>query len=85
MKQFNYVLTNDLAQQSRPIGHLMKEAARFSSKISLIHDAKTAPLVQMRDVLALDMKSGNLVTVCVEGKDEEDAVAAMQNYFVANM
>ena len=85
MKQFSYVLTNDLAKQSRPIGHLMKEAAKFSSRISLIHNEKSAPLAQMRDVLALDMKSGNLVTVLVEGRDEEDALAAMQNYFVANM
>lgn len=85
MKQFSYVLTNDLAQQTKPMSCLSREAAKFSSRICLIHDMKTAELGEARSILALDMQSGNLVTVRVEGPDEEDAVAAMQNYFVANM
>ncbi|MBP3427821.1 MAG: HPr family phosphocarrier protein [Clostridia bacterium] len=85
MKQFSYVLTNDHAQQTRTMGCLSREAARFSSRISLIHETKSAQICELKDVLALDMKSGNMVTVKVDGPDEEDAVAAMQNYFVANM
>ena len=32
-----------------------------------------------------DVQRGSRVTVTVEGRDEEAAVAAIQNFFVANM
>ncbi len=35
--------------------------------------------------MGLDMNCGNRITVTVEGKDEEAAVAAIQNYFVDHM
>lgn len=85
MKQFSYVLTNDSALQTRHMGNLMREAARFQSRVQLANGAKAAPLGEGRSVIGLDMQRGSRVTVTVEGKDEEAAVAAIQSYFVANM
>ena len=85
MKQFSYVLTNEDALQSRPMGNLMREASRFSSRVSVANGTKAAGLREVRDHMKLDMQCGSRVTVTVEGKDEEAAVAAIQNYFVANM
>ncbi len=85
MKQFSYVLTNQDALHTRPMSSLMREAARFSSKVRLVNGTKTAALVQMRDVMGLDMQCGNRITVTVEGTDEEAAVAAIQNYFVDHL
>ena len=51
----------------------------------MISDAgKTQPR-KPRDMQELDMRCGSRITVMVEGRDEEAAVAALQNYFVANM
>ena len=85
MKQFSYVLTNEHALHQKALSHLTREALRFNSKIVLMHKGKSAPLAHGRAVSALDMQCGHSVTVTVEGKDEEAAVAAIQNYFVANM
>ena len=85
MKQFSYVLTNKDALQCRPMGNLMREASRFSSRVSVSNGTRAAGLREIRDLMNLDMQCGNRVTVTVEGKDEEAAVAAIQNYFVANM
>ena len=85
MKQFSYVLTNQDGLHTRPMSSLMREAARFSSRVRLKNGAKTALLAQMRDVMGLDMRCGSKVTVTVEGKDEEAAVAAIQNYFVDHL
>ena len=85
MKQFSYVLTNQDALQTRPMGNLMREASRFSSRVRLINGAKTAALSELRAVMGLDMNCGSRITVTVEGKDEEAAVAAIQNYFVDHM
>ena len=72
MKQFSYVLTNQDALHTRPMSSLMREAARFSSKVRLKNGAKSALLAQVRDVMGLDMQCGSKVTVTVEGKDAED-------------
>ena len=85
MKQFSYVLSNEHALHQRTLGQLAHEASRFSSVIQLIHEGKAAPLAEGRAVSALDMQCGHSVIVTVDGKDEEAAVAAIQNYFVANM
>lgn len=85
MKQFSYVLSNENAMQTRPMSNLVREAARFSSKVHLISGARAAALEEVRSVMGLNMHSGNTVTVTVEGKDEEAAVAAIQNYFVNHM
>lgn len=85
MKQFSYVLTNEGALQPKPMGNLMREAARFTSRVRLSNGVKDAVLREQRAVMGLNMQCGNKITVTVEGKDEEAAVAAIQNYFVANM
>ena len=83
MKQFSYVLTNDSAVQSRQMGNLVREASRFQSRVHLRSGAENVQLAQARALR--DMQRGSCVTVMVEGRDEEAAVAAIQNFFVANM
>ncbi|MFR2021289.1 MAG: HPr family phosphocarrier protein [Christensenellales bacterium] len=85
MKQFSYVLTNQDALHTRPMSSLMREAARFSSKVRLVNGTKTAALAQMRDVMGLDMQCGSRSDRHRRGKDEEAAVAAIQNYFVDHL
>ena len=85
LKQFSYVLTNDGALQGRRVGNLSREASRFSSTVRLASGAGAAALCQAREVAALGMRRGSRVTVTVEGTDEEAAVAAIQDYFVANL
>ena len=83
MKQFSYVLTNDSAVQSRHMGNLVREASRFQSRVQLRSGAEIVLLAHARALK--DMQRGSRVTVTVEGRDEEAAVAAIQDYFVANM
>lgn len=86
MKQFSYVLTNQDALHTRPRSSLIAGSGPcFSSKVRLKNGAKSALLAQVRDVMGLDMQCGSKVTVTVEGKDEEAAVAAIQNYFVDHL
>lgn len=85
MKKFSYVLTNQAALHNKAMQLLSREAARFTSKILLSDGEQDAPVREPQSVIDLCMRCGSKVTVMVEGKDEEAAVAAMQNYFVANM
>ncbi len=84
MKQFSYVLTRPYALHARPIGNLMREAARFQSSVHLTHGETCVDVKEARRLICDDIGSGKM-TVTIEGKDEEAAVAAIQTYFVENM
>lgn len=84
MKQFNYVLTRPVAPHARSVTRLIKEASKFLSSIRLCSGAVSAELGKSNDVSKLKLRSGNEIRVTVEGRDEEAAVAAIQNYLVAN-
>ena len=83
MKQFSYVLTRPHALHARPVSNLLKEASRFSSSVFLALEDRQVAIRDAR--LLMGAESGSRIVVTVEGKDEEAAVAAIQNYFVANM
>ena len=83
MKKFSYVLTKPHALQAKPISNLLREASRFTSQIYLSLEDQ---LVSLKDAhLLMKAGCGSRIKVTIEGKDEEAAVAAIQNYVVANM
>ncbi len=83
MKQFSYVLTKPHALHARPVSNLVRETARFTSSVSLALGEQRVSLKDAR--LLMGAGSGSKIVVTVEGKDEEAAIAAIQNYFVSNM
>lgn len=85
MKRFSYVLTSDSAASGKRIGSLAQEAARFRSNLRLQSAKGDAALREQREMSRLGMRRGSRVTVTAEGSDEEAAIAAIQNYFVANL
>jgi len=83
MKQFSYVLTRPVRPHARMISRLIQEASRFSSRICICKDDANAMLKKAGDVFRLNLMSGSRITITVEGKDEEAAVAAIQSVMVA--
>lgn len=82
MKQFSYVLTKPVTAHARPVGNLMREAARFASSMTLSSGARRAQIRRLRDVLNMGLRSGDEITISIEGSDEEAAVAAIQSCVV---
>lgn len=85
MKQFSYVMTYSGGLHARPIGMLSREASRYSSVIQVHKDGRCARIQDTKAMLALGVRCGDSIRVTVEGIDEEAAVAAVQQIFVANL
>ena len=85
MKNFSYVITDEIGIHARPAGLLVKEAAKYESKVSLTKDGKTVDAARLMAVMSLGVKQGQTVTVTVEGADEENATAGMQKFFKENL
>ncbi len=85
MKNFTYTITDELGIHARPAGLLVKEAAKFSSKITINGNGKSADLKRLLAVMSLGIKKGAQVEITAEGDDEDAAAAAIEEFFKSNL
>ena len=84
MKEFKYVITDEVGIHARPAGLLVKKAKEFTSTITICKDDKSAKATALMKLMGMGIKKGDEVTVQVEGDDEEAAAAAIEEFFKAN-
>ncbi|MGN0438472.1 MAG: HPr family phosphocarrier protein [Lachnospiraceae bacterium] len=85
MKEFKYVITDEIGIHARPAGMLAKEAKAFSSKITLEANGKSAEVTKLMAVMSLGVKTGAEVVIKAEGDDEDAAIAKMEEFMKANL
>ena len=83
MKEFTYVIKEELGLHARPAGLLVKEAKKFQSATTLA--AKTAAAGKLIAIMSMGVKQGDEVTVQVEGPDEDAAFEALEKFFQENL
>ncbi len=86
MKQFTYTIKDPLGIHARPAGLLVKAAKALDSTITIAKaDGKSAVATKLMAVMGLAIKTGDTVTVTVEGGSEEQNAAAMERFFQENV
>ena len=85
MRNFQYMIKDEVGIHARPAGLLAKEAKKYESKITLTKDGKSAEATKLMAVMGLGVKCGQTVDVSVEGADEEIACEAVKTFFEANL
>ena len=88
MIERHVLITSDAGVHARPAMILVKEAARYRSRIHLIKDDAEADCKSIMSVLGLGITSGSVVIVRAEGEDESEAVQGIadliENNFMIN-
>lgn len=85
MKEFSYIIKDEIGIHARPAGLLAKEAKAFTSKITIEANGKSADVTRLMAVMGLGVKNGAEVTIKAEGDDEDAAIAKMQEFMSANL
>ena len=85
MKEFNYTIKDEVGIHARPAGMLVKEAKKYESKITVSSNGKSAEATKLMAVMGLGVKSGQTVTVSVEGTDEDTAAHEIKAFFETNL
>ncbi len=85
MKEFNYVIKDELGIHARPAGLLVKEAGKFQSAIKIKKGDKEADAKRIFGVMGLAVKNAEEITVSADGADEAEAIAALEAFFNANL
>lgn len=84
MRAFEYTVTDEAGIHARPAGELVKEAKKYTSRITITQDGRSAVATKLMAVMALGIKCGQTVTVAIEGEDEETAYIRMKEFFERN-
>ena len=85
MKEFSYIIKDEIGIHARPAGLLAKEAKAFTSKITIEANGKSADVTRLMAVMGLGVKNGAEVTIKAEGDDEDVAIAKMQEFMSTNL
>ena len=81
MKNFSYVVKDEVGIHARPAGLLVKEAKKYESKITLSKGGKSADANKLMAVMSLGVKCGQTVEIVITGSDEETAYQGMKKFF----
>ena len=73
MKNFSYVIKDEVGIHARPAGLLVKEAKKYQSKVMITKDGKSADATRLMALMGLGVKCGDSVDVEISGDDEETA------------
>lgn len=85
MKEFKYVITDELGIHARPAGQIAKVAKDYSSKITVSANGKSVEATKLIGVMSLGVKSGTEISIQVEGVDEVEACEAMEVFLKENL
>lgn len=87
MKQFQYTITDPVGIHARPAGILAKFAKTLDSTVTISKagGSKSAEAKKLMALMSLGVKTGETITVTVEGGDEEANAAAMEKFCRENM
>ena len=85
MRNFQYVIQDEIGIHARPAGLLVKEAKKYESKLMLTANGKSAEATKLMAVMGLGVKTGQTVEIAVEGADEDAAYEGMKAFFEQNL
>lgn len=84
MKEITFTVTDPLGIHARPAGILVKEAKKFSSKITVFKGEKSCDMRKLLHLMGLAVKQGDTINVQVEGDDEDACAAAIEAFLKEN-
>lgn len=82
MKQFSYIIKDEIGLHARPAGLLAKEAKKYQSTVTLSCKGKSATASKLMAIMGMGVKHGDNVEVTIEGADEDTAAAELQKFSV---
>ena len=85
MREFTYTLTNPNGLHGRPAMELAEFARSLDSAVTVRKGGRSAPADHLMALMLLGASQGDEVTVAVEGGGEEKDLAALEDFFRANL
>ncbi|MFI3114510.1 MAG: HPr family phosphocarrier protein [Clostridia bacterium] len=84
MKEFNYVIKDEIGMHARPAGELVKYVTELTSKVTVSKGEKTVEANRLFGIMGLAIKCADTITFKVEGENEESETLALEEFCAKN-
>lgn len=85
MKEFRYVIKDELGIHARPAGELVKAAAKYPCSVRIEKDGHEVDAKRIMGVMSLGVKCGMEITLRTDGEQEEEAIAELGKFLEENL
>ncbi len=85
MKEFTYVIKDEIGIHARPAGNLVKVLKDTKSKVTMGCKGKSADAKKIFSLLSLAAKCGDEIKVIIDGEDEEKVYDDLLKYLNENL
>lgn len=85
MKEFTYIIKDEVGMHARPCGILVKEAAKYDCEIKISLRGKSAEATKLFALMSLGAKCGDELKITLSGDNEEQAFEGMREFFEKNL
>ena len=85
MVKITFKVNDEMGLHARPAGMLVKEAAKYTSKVTIQKGEKTGDAKRIFNVMSLSIKANEEVALRVEGEKEEEDAAALEAFIKENI
>jgi phosphocarrier protein len=77
MKEFKYVVNDELGIHARPAGMIASTAKKFDSEINISFNDKEVKATKIMAVMKLGVKGNDTIRLTFNGNDEKEAFDAV--------
>jgi phosphocarrier protein HPr len=85
MKEFTYIVKDELGIHARPAGMLVKLTTKFKSDVKIKKGTSEINLNRLIQLMSLQVKHGDEVTIKANGEDEDLAILEIEKFMVNNL
>jgi phosphocarrier protein HPr len=84
-RSFTFVVTDPNGLHARPASELVDKAQACQSQVTVGLGESVADAKSILGIMGLGVKCGDMLTVRVEGKDEESTAQNLERFFKENL
>jgi phosphocarrier protein HPr len=81
----DYIITSAEGIHARPATALVKLTKNYKSVFSIKKGDRIVKLNSLLNILSLAAKGGEIISIIIEGEDEIDAMAAIDQFFTEHL
>lgn len=85
MKEFKFIIKDEVGIHARPAGLLVKKAGEFKSLITIKKGDKSADAKRLFAVMGLAAKKGDEIIFNIDGEDENEALNVLEQFCKENL
>jgi phosphocarrier protein len=85
MKEFTYVIKDEIGIHARPAGMIASTAKKFDSNINIFFKEKEVKATKIMAVMKLGVKQNDTIKLTFDGSDEDEAYNAVSTIIEANL